>query len=129
MYLCYRGESVREIVHTQNEVPFGLRGSSKSMVVEITTPFHANQEVLLTKVQSVYTPNAGEGGIVGSIVGFLTGSRSTGVETTEELLPIETSITAVGQLVMAAKDKYILMPTGDDTSHPYVLTTSMRGTS
>jgi hypothetical protein len=66
---------------------------------------------------------------VGSILGFLSGNKSTGIETTEQLLPIETSLTAVGTLVATAKNKYVLMPHSDGSDYPYVLTTSIQGKS
>jgi len=116
------GGSVREIGTSLNDVPFGLRSQShtSAMIVEIVDPLQATQENLLSTVSTKFTPASA--GLASTLMGYFMGNTSTGVETTEKLLTLDTNVTAIGQLSVTS-GKFRLSTPMDKKDFPYIIST------
>lgn len=99
------GDNVRTIHQSHNAVPFALRNileseksSSKSskFVVQIDNPFDADDESLFLTNSTNFTPS--NTSVASTVMGFFTGVAVRGVERTEEVLPVNTVITGIGNL-------------------------------
>ena len=88
-----RGDTVRVVNQTHNSVPFALKSliGSNELNIEVENPFDAVMENFLLPVSTSFTP--AKTSVASNLVGFFTGHAPKGLETSEDLLPVETVIT------------------------------------
>jgi E3 ubiquitin-protein ligase MUL1 len=118
-------DTVSQISQTQKDVRFALQeisSGAKGIIVEVITPGEAETESLLLPISTNFTP--ANATAASTVVGFFTGVASKGIETSEELLPVDTIVTGIGTVSKDSLGNLRLAPPSalGDRSYPFYLT-------